>query len=172
MVFSFKNNGVSALAPWLNIPVYRQVLPDASRELRRARRHERPLSLVFLSPLIIPVHTNGQDEAGPLPSVPLVYPLLGSYLRNVVRETDLLAAIPENMIYALFLPETGRENAAGAIRRFDAGFHRLARSGLRGGVAEFPKNGLTLEELFLSARKDWYTGAAELNSDRQELAFG
>jgi hypothetical protein len=148
-----------SLPPALDIPVYRQILPRAAVELRRARRYEQPLCVVLLSPHGFLVE-GAQAEMFPR-SVPLLYALLGSFLRNSLRETDLLAAVPEDLLYALFLPQTGEPESLAAIHRLDGAFHRMTTSRLHHGIAVFPRNGLTLEDLFMFARRAWQPSVPE-----------
>jgi hypothetical protein len=161
IVFSFVTSGwPQSLPPALDIPVYRQILPRAAVELRRARRYEQPLCVVLLSPHGFLVE-GAQADMFPR-SVPLLYALLGSFLRNSLRETDLLAAVPEDLSYALFLPQTGEVEAQAAIHRLDGAFHRMATTRLHHGIAVFPRNGLTLEDLFMVARRSWHPSVSEL----------
>lgn len=156
MVFSFTQSGRGdTLPPALDIPVYRQILPRAAMEIRRARRYERGISLLVMSPQGLLLEGKGAEGVMPARSAPLHYILLGSYLRNTLRETDLLASIPESLLYTVFMPETREREAGRAVKRLEAGFHRLAAARLRHGIAEFPRDGLTVENLFESAILAW-----------------
>jgi hypothetical protein len=162
MVFSFTQSGRrDDLPPALDIPVYRQILPRAAVELRRARRYERPLSLLVLSPRGFLLERKGAEGVMPTRSAPLLYILLGAFLRNALRETDLLSSIPESLLYAVFMPETREREVWKAVERLDAGFRRLATAQLRTGIAEFPRDGLTVENLFECATLAWGGALAE-----------
>ena len=156
MVFSFSQNGRrDNLPPALDIPVYRQILPRAGLELRRARRYERPFSVLVISPTGFLPEDKGAEGVMPTRSAPLLYVLLGSFLRNSLRETDLLSSIPESLLYAVFMPEARERQAREAVERLQTGFHRLTGAQLRSGIAEFPRDGLTVEKLFESATLAW-----------------
>lgn len=102
---------------------------------------------------------NGHAKAGPLvPSsltAQLGFLLLGSLLRGTVRETDIVAYAPEGHHFVVALPES--EMAAGelAIARLnDLCFERTSLV-LRVGIACFPADGLSLDDLVEHARHAW-----------------
>ena len=148
-----------------DVPAYRQVSPQLAAELRRARRYEHHFAAVVLSP-----HAMVGRSARPRPGLaafpslsiapatvpPTIYFLLGSYLRNTLRETDILTAAPEALSYAVFLAETDRACAEQAVARLREGFHACAGVELRSGVAEFPDDGLTIEDLLDRAWDAWH----------------
>jgi hypothetical protein len=77
--------------------------------------------------------------------------LLGSLLRDALRETDCVAYAAERHMYAVLLPECGEPAAWQAAQRLGSVLN--ARTGVlvRAGVAEFPRDGLIVEDLFDSA---------------------
>jgi hypothetical protein len=152
------------------VPAYREVQPLLVIELRRARRYDRALSVALLS-LEAPARARG-GAAPPAPLAglaPAVYGLLGSYLRNALRETDILTAAPESLAFAVFLPETDRGGAERALERFRAGFLVAAGYPLRGGVAAFPGDGLTIEDVLDRACEAWHD-ASRAEDDGDALA--
>ena len=143
----------------LEVPTFRQMLPQLAVELRRARRFERPLAVVVLSPELETLSerstTRIKGSARPANWNLTQYLLLGSFLRNATREIDVITAVPESLLYASLLPETTREGAMGAIARLRQGFLECGGVGLRSGIAEFPLDGFTIEDLYDSAFLHW-----------------
>ena len=164
------------LHPFLNVPAYREVQSQLVIELRRARRYEHPLGVTMLG-LHAPTQLGGERAGGSAaaPSVdvvPAVYSLLGSYLRNTLRETDILTAAPEALAFATFLPGTDRQGTEQALMRFCDGFLECAGYGLHGGAAAFPGDGMTIEDVLDRACAAWRrssTIALPIHSDRRHL---
>lgn len=78
----------------------------------------------------------------------VLFLLLGTLLRDVTRESDLVTYAAEEHVYALFLTEAGCDAAEQAARRLARALHARAGVRIRAGIAEFPGNGLTVESLF------------------------
>ena len=95
--------------------------------------------------------------------------LLADFLQEVLRETDILITAPEPLSYAVFLPETNREGAQQAITRFREGFHERAGIELRLGCAEFPSDGLTVDDLLRVAVLSWEGGGTMLSGEPRPL---
>jgi hypothetical protein len=148
----------------MEVPVYSPNFGPLEVELRRARRYERPLSMVVLGlGMAHPeAHRPGAGPfiAPPSPDAgPVLYTFLGGFLRRSLRETDVLAAVPERLMYVAFLPEVDAQAAQEAVRRLASGFFELAGTSLSSGVAQFPGDGFTVADLFhaaarISARRD------------------
>ena len=88
-------------------------------ELARARRYERPLSLVAVPPAAVAT-----------PRFPL-------------RFSDLFVAAPDRRAVVVMLPETTSDGATALARRL------LSATGIDGDVrvAAFPEDGVTLDDL-------------------------
>lgn len=145
--------------PAPDVRPYRAVYPQLVAELRRARRYEHCFAVVVLS-ATAPAIGGGSSTPGsaalmPVGFTPTLYFLLGGVLRNTLRETDILTAAPESLAYALFLAETDRERAAQAVRRLRERFRECAGADLRTGCAEFPRDGLTIDDLVDGAWRAW-----------------
>lgn len=157
------------------VPTYRQSIPAIAAELRRCRRYERPLAVLTVAlegPNLpraadAPVAVGaGRESARPpetaaVVSAPLqsgldavLFLLLGTLLRDVTRESDIVTYAAEEHVYALFLTEAGVATAMQAARRLARALHGRAAVRIRAGIAEFPGNGLTVESLFDHAIHD------------------
>jgi hypothetical protein len=141
------------------VPTYRTMQPQLVLELRRARRYEHPMGVVMLS-LPIADRTRTEPAAGAATSSPVdtalaVYGLLGAFLRNTLRETDILTGVPESLAFATFLPGVDRQGAGRALDRFHAAFLDFTGYDLRAGAAAFPDDGLTIEDVLDRACEHW-----------------
>ncbi len=141
------------------VPVYGQAMPMVAAELHRSRRYEHPLSVLVLSPDIRP-STNGNGRhagagSSPLDSTYNAFFLLGSLVRDSLRESDIIAFAPDDQLYVAFLSESDDVAARHAARRFSRAFHERTNGGLRVGMAQFPADGFTIDDLVDHARKAW-----------------
>lgn len=138
----------------VNVATYREALPRVKSELRRARRYERPCAMLVISAAVT-IPSSRDMRSGMSEQDYSLFFLLGTYLRNVLRETDLLTMAPEALCYALFLAETDGDGVARATERLDAGFRAYANSACRIGTAVFPRDGVTVEDLVEIASLQW-----------------
>jgi len=144
------------------VPNFRRSLPDLARELARARRYGRPTSLAILS---LSGHwsdrTRYRDSASAFDSELIARTsqvatiVFGSVLQEALRESDIVTYVAAHNQYAILLTESTKEQARRAIERLAVLHHRRAVDHLRVGIAEFPADALTLEELIASAQTAW-----------------
>jgi hypothetical protein len=143
------------------VPTLREALPRLSTELDRARRHSRPLSIVVfgLDPVATDVgHARLKNESdGPTATAlfPLLSALLAPSLREALRQTDIVSYTTREAQSLVALPETTADGARRMIGRL------LQRSAiqvlcpLRIGLAAFPDDGWTLEDVIVRAEEEW-----------------
>lgn len=124
-------------------------------EFTRARRYEQPLTIVVVSPVQLEESPGGPSASnGSKTSGPDVLPLLVAVgLREALRESDVLCYRPMDRQFVLGLPQSDGDEARQALARVGALFLRRLNIGLVAGVAEFPADGLTLEDLEDIARE-------------------
>jgi hypothetical protein len=150
----------------LGIPTYRQSLEGMRAELRRARRFGHPLSVVCISPRVESREAGlGSEQLRPPrddPSGPAAFYLLGSMLRDVLRETDVATFAADPQAYAVFMLETSADDAGRAVNRLNDAYFVRTGLQLRSGVATFPHCGLTVEHLFERALRAWESGYTPL----------
>jgi hypothetical protein len=141
------------------VPVYEQAMPLVAAELHRARRYEHPLSVLVLSPDITPSpRANGSAAGSASASIETMYNaffLLGSLVHDSLRESDIVAFEPDDQLYVAFLSESDDVAARHAARRFRQAYHERTNSSLRVGMAQFPADGFTIDDLVAHARKSW-----------------
>lgn len=120
-------------------------------EFGRARRYERALSIVVVAPISWP--DEHDDDRAPESRLPTVLPLLtAAGLREVLRETDIMCYEPLEGCFVLGLTESESPAAQRALERVQVLFRSRLRIELAVGVAQFPNDGLTLEDLIEAAR--------------------
>jgi hypothetical protein len=120
-------------------------------EFGRARRYERALSIVVVTPISWP--DEHDDDHATEARLPTVLPLLtAAGLREVLRETDIMCYEPLEGRFVLGLTESEGAAAQRALERVRALFQSRLRIELAIGVAQFPNDGLTLEDLIEVAR--------------------
>jgi hypothetical protein len=138
-----------------DVAVFRETLGKCSAELRRARRYKRALSMIAigLDPGDDGALSRREGEDRQIPVHTLFF-LLGSLLRNLVRETDVITYSPERQLYVMVVPEASEEEALNAFHRINEVIQRRQPMKVRAGIAEFPRHGLTLDRLFEVAQQN------------------
>jgi len=127
-----------------------QRLPEFERELNRARRTERRLAVAVLA-----LESGPDERRASRKNKPWierwVYLLVGSILRDLLREHDIVAYDPATDRHVLQLTESDRSQAGQLVERIREEVEARTSLSLRGGVAQFPEDGLTLQELLRHA---------------------
>jgi predicted signal transduction protein with EAL and GGDEF domain len=152
-----RKNAMLALLTALTtvIPSQHRSFRQLKRELERARRYQRPLSLVVVNLEDLgpqqAASSAGSNEGSASrqteQNVLIVSAIVGRLVRDTLREGDLLAYNAAHNRYIVALPETNKAHALLLAARLQALVWE--RAGLRPTVAvtEFPTDGLTTEEL-------------------------
>ena len=154
-----------SLASHACIPTYRSVMTELSNELARTRRSQRAMSVMvlimdteidFSSVKPMPGKKaqviEGQLRVEQIPTMALVFPQIGYILRNTVRKSDIVACGPGPNEFVVALAETTKTQATPFVKRFQSLIASSGLAPLRSGIAEFPKDGLTIEDLVSKAR--------------------
>jgi hypothetical protein len=148
------------------IPTYMRFLPQLRLEMSSARRYQRPLSLAVLSlegraemPPGWPKgvkRTNGNGNGAASVSgvevIQLVFPLIGSALQKALRSSDRVTYDGATNQYVIVFPQTKRLEGEQAIRRLKEWLIKRSSLHIKTGVAEFPTDGLIVEDLVSAAR--------------------
>jgi hypothetical protein len=143
------------------VPTLREVLPRLSTELDRARRHSRPLSVVIVgldpvatdaSPASVKNGSAGRAQTG---LFPMLSALLAPSLREAVRQTDIVSYTTIEAQSLVALPETTADGARRTIGRLLRLSSVQVLCPLRIGLAAFPNDGWTLEDVLLRAEEEW-----------------
>jgi hypothetical protein len=151
------------------VPSYRATLPRLARELARMRRYERPLVVVVFRAgeayAEAAAKNGGRGNGGSLrrngrsghpysEGSSLAFWHAGAMLRDLVRDTDVVSCDFGSHQYVVVLPETNRQQAHQAAVRLQNLIRKVVQVPLRAGVAEFPSDGLIIEELVKGAAAD------------------
>ena len=147
-------------------------------ELDRARRYEHTLALAVLAPrrAADSVEIDGDPMLDGEPVVletrvpGLVSLLAGSLLREALRESDILAYDALEDRFVIMLAQTQREDAHDALQRLERIVRMRLRLATSAGMALFPKDGLTMEDLLRRAEQAWraqpeWSGAGSTTRD-------
>jgi len=143
-------------------------------ELQRARRYEHALSIVLVAarrsttggepyPEDVDVDLRRRFEDRSEETVPH---LAAVGLREVLRATDIVCYDELDGRFVLGLTESERPMARRAMARVGELFRRRLQIDLLIGVAQFPTDGLTLEDLIETAREQ--VDAAAEGAEEQE----
>lgn len=141
-----------------SLPTFHELRPFMERELRRARRYERPLSVlvIALDPAPAPTRSWLGARAEALRNemaAQLSFFHMGSLLRDSLRETDMAGFVAETMEFVALLPEVELPAANRTADRLNEVFSRRTAAGLRIAAADFPTGGLTLPDILATARE-------------------
>jgi hypothetical protein len=90
--------------------------------------------------------------------------VFGSVLQEALRESDIVTYVVAHNQYAILLTESTKAQARRAIERLAALYNQRTLDHLRAGIAEFPADALTLEELIASAQSAWQEQPVRQNS--------
>lgn len=153
------DRAVSLTIQATGIPPYRRSLPQLAQELDRARRCQRPLTAVVLS---------FQSDAGLEQKRALVFHLavrlVGTMLRDAFRASDIVTYDSINDQYVILLIESSKSQALQAVCRLSQRLFKQTAVHFKIGMAEFPADGLTIEDLVIGAQVDYVSQPAAENA--------
>jgi hypothetical protein len=125
---------------------------ELSAELARARRYEHDLAVVVLSASPIDLRPS-EKGATPVDSkLPQMVALLTAVaLREALRHSDVVCYQAAQNRFVLGLAESDAEDAGHALERLRDQFRSRLRLRVDAGVAHFPHDAFTLDELVTAA---------------------
>ena len=142
------------------VPTLRRTHERMANELARVRRYQRPLSVVVLrlesDQLLLDLKRNLVSDSGNgsveaynqvMQTIQLVFSLVGSILKESLRESDVAAYDVPNNQYVIMLPESTRNQAALTVTRLKRLLFKRTAGHLVAGIAEFPTDGLIMGDL-------------------------
>jgi hypothetical protein len=170
--------GPSDMLPILErggVPTLREVLPRLSSELDRARRHSRPFSVVVfgldrvatdMGRALFTRESDGHMQTG---LFPVLSALLAPSLREALRQTDIVSYTTREAQSLVAFPETTAEGARRTISRLLRMSAIQVLCPLRVGLASFPEDGWTLEDVIVRAEEEWArSGPVQLDGQGDE----
>jgi hypothetical protein len=154
-------SGVEAWQPGSGIRSYREMRPEFERELRRARRYERPLSvLVLVMEHVGTLDTNrvgapaGGDAAAPQRADPSLRRQARLHLTRILpgmlRESDI-ACMADVGEFVLMLPEVTSADTRRIASRIVEELGRTFSASVQFAAVDYPTSGLTVDQLVDSA---------------------
>jgi hypothetical protein len=133
------------------IPRYKRSLHRLTAELERARRYGNALTLTVLSVDQEQLKQKKRNLLAVTENAEIAsyffYSLISSLLRDNLRACDFLTYDVTNDYYVILMPETSATLAEQAVIRLNELIVNRIKVPLRIGVAEFPNDGLTIEDL-------------------------
>ena len=160
------------------VPELREGMPWFRSELDRARRYQRPLSLLMVTPY---PHRDDVPWAGSDRAVPssesedkkrvlletrlphLASLLVGSILARAVRGSDWVTHRTSDDRFVILLVEADQEVSLRAVGRIEDMVRDRAHLGLRVGIATFPEDGFTVNDLLGQAEEKWTRAALTID---------
>ena len=134
---------------------YRRSIHRLAAELERARRYRRSLAIVVVSvDFDQPRQSNGTMAAitgSTEHASPFLFSMISSLLRDNTRGSDILTYDATNDHFVMMLPESGAPAAEQTMLRLKKLVSQRGRALLRFGTAEYPADGLILQDLVSSA---------------------
>lgn len=145
---------------------FREARSRFKLEMTRARRYEDPITLAAVRSETAHIYrrlrlatTNGESRPAPSPGekVPdevrqLAVALMSPLVRGSIRITDLVAYDAGHDDHLILFTETSREGAWRPLDRLRERMEERFAVELRAGLAEFPADGYTLDDLVEAAR--------------------
>ena len=141
------------------------------KELFRARRYERPISLVYLDLPTIHQLQNGHPRQYQY-QLSLEHRYISSRILRIVTslvyQVDVITTYSDNLV--ICLPETNRQEAVRFARQIAQMVAASLNVNLLIGIATFPENGLIYADLVEAAKEDLtqYTGT-DLTASKEQL---
>lgn len=163
------------------MPAYRQSLSQLRKEISRARRYQRPLAIVVIqiNATFSRPHKGGVneesvvqvDQSGELQ--PLEFVLCGSIFRDALRETDIATYDGVKKQFVIWLPESTKKDTIEIVKRLRNVVGKNIADNLSTGMAEFPEDGLIIEDLVNRAmeRLNRQTSTAPLDGKKNRSAL-
>ena len=168
---SLKNSlrALTSITEAAGISPYRLSLPLLRKEISRVRRYQHSLTVVVARPrehsaerqdgrprdVVTNENGSGGNSVKQLSQIEFL--LCGSILRDSLREVDVIAYDGANNQFIICLPESKKENAAKTIARLNEIIGKRISSQLSYGIAEFPEEGLIIEDLVERAMESVHT---------------
>ena len=145
-----------------SLPSYRRSQDVMGAELARVRRYERSLSVIVLrhDESVARGHASGMRDNGnttadqPTHDPSLAFWEIGAVLRDVLRDSDVATTDMSKLQYIVLLPETNHERATQTATRIRKLVYSTTGLSTLAGVADFPGQGLILDELVKSAEEN------------------
>lgn len=131
-----------------------QAQEDVITEMHRSRRYQRALSIAVLrpDPKTVRLQLNRVvQEVQRTMMLRYAFVSLAHHVSRDTRRPDILLTDVENGNLVLLAPETDRTGMEKAVQRLSRRIHELLGISIDAGIASFPNEALTFEELLAKA---------------------
>ncbi len=129
------------------VPSYKKSLPLLGQELARMRRYERGLAVLVVGVDRRPHEAEGDNPGRNGRELSFAFWHIGAMLRDLLRNSDIVTSDPADDRFIVVLPEANRAQAQQTANRLRSTLQSATQLRVRMGVAEFPADGLIIEEL-------------------------
>lgn len=167
-------NGIGKPLP--GMPSLQNALPYLTFELTRARRYNHTLSLLVLGfddnelKKLIKANSDYTEQWGnDRLARKFLFNLIGMLLRENLRDSDIISYDVLSDHFVALLTDTNEKQAALAVSRMNCLVSNQISAQLKAGIAEFPLNGLTIEDLLKYARTRFYHQSGQTLSQNGHL---
>ena len=138
-------------------------------ELNRSRRYQRPLSLLLIE--VDPEHQRSNGEVLKSIQTDIVNRFtsarVGQIIDERIRQTDLVLR-DKRWRFVILCPETDLSAGLLLARRISASVHEKTGLAILWGVAAFPEEALTFDDLLRKARQRLTQGDVVQSAEKQE----
>jgi hypothetical protein len=150
----------SAFLDAASLPSFRNSIEHLNKELSRARRSHRPLSMIVIEHHPTESGSNSSRQSDNSESLRIIsrgrerditdFLLCGKVIREALRDIDITSYAAVNNQFIIVLPESTKSEAEDALRRIK-GIIGMGADQMLAEVAEFPNDGLILDDLVAHA---------------------
>jgi GGDEF domain-containing protein len=158
------------------LPRYRRSLHRMTAELERARRYGNSLAVAVLSVDQEQLKQKKRNLLQVTENTEIAsyffFSLISALLRDNLRACDFLTYDVTNDYYVVLMPETSATLADQGIVRLNELISNRIKITLRSGVAEFPADGLTIEDLVSNAHTRSHRKATENPPQKDAVRSG
>jgi hypothetical protein len=167
----------SAFLDAASIPSFRSSIEHLNKELSRARRSHSPLSIIVIEHHPTESGINSSRQGDNSESLRIInrgrerditdFLLCGKVIRDVLRDIDIISYAAVNNQFIIVLPGSTKSEAVDALRRIK-GIIGMGADQILAEVAEFPNDGLILEDLVAHAANLIRNKESDIESDIKE----
>lgn len=140
-------------------PLLDDELENIKYEITRARRYNRPISVIMLQPI---AKSYGTMDKG----------TLSKTLSRIFRRTERLYDMGKHGRFLIFSPETTNSSAEMLVNRIRIMVHREQDMHFNYGIATFPDQELTFDGLVSRAEENLETGASHKTASIKAIKDG
>lgn len=173
----YNNPVISSFLDAASIPSFRNSIGKINQELSRARRSHSSLSVLVISlqksePVVKTKQPAKNSELQKILSLQKEtnvtdFLLCGTVMRDALRDIDIITYAAANFQYIIVLPESTKLKAEYALTRIKEVVGRSTAAQFNAGIAEFPNDGLILEDLVAYATNSMNNESSMAHLDRQ-----